>query len=327
MHPPSAPLLRALRSSLAHRPTPRHVFSRQQSIIPRASITQANCPVFTTRCLSTSAVRHRRDDSDSNPRNPPPQPPPPSSSSSSSPPRRFDLSTADLKAGLRDRRKAAAADAAKAEKESKSESKSDSSESREGIDERPGTTGGASPTDLSSFDMFADVAAPTTAIDACLADGFHLNNGVKVGGGDGCLLVDGEVFRWRPWEAILGDGDNGMVNAKGQWEVPEEVWGLFGLVWPKPGEFSIYLSTFLSFFLCVCVFWLLTVFWLLDLLVLGLGESVRPLSPETRRHINELGMRIEVLDTRNAAAQFNLLATERGLREVAAALVPMGRRA
>jgi NADH dehydrogenase [ubiquinone] 1 alpha subcomplex assembly factor 3 len=35
-------------------------------------------------------------------------------------------------------------------------------------------------------------------------------------------------------------------------------------------------------------------------------------------------MRVEVLDTRNAAAQFNLLATERGVSEVAAALIPIG---
>jgi hypothetical protein len=34
-------------------------------------------------------------------------------------------------------------------------------------------------------------------------------------------------------------------------------------------------------------------------------------------------MRIEAMDTRNAAAQFNLLATERGLDNIAAALVPM----
>lgn len=64
----------------------------------------------------------------------------------------------------------------------------------------------------------------------------------------------------------------------------------------------------------------------LDLLIIGVGGTVRPISPETRRHINELGIRIEVLDTRNAAAQFNLLATERGLQDVAAALIPMGRR-
>lgn len=35
-------------------------------------------------------------------------------------------------------------------------------------------------------------------------------------------------------------------------------------------------------------------------------------------------MRVEMLDTRNAAAQFNLLATERGVSEVAAALIPIG---
>ncbi len=61
-----------------------------------------------------------------------------------------------------------------------------------------------------------------------------------------------------------------------------------------------------------------------DLLVLGLGPAIRPLSPGIRRHISSLGMRIEVLDTRNAASQFNLLATERGVGDVAAALIPMG---
>ncbi|KAM3510614.1 hypothetical protein MY11210_005744 [Beauveria gryllotalpidicola] len=36
------------------------------------------------------------------------------------------------------------------------------------------------------------------------------------------------------------------------------------------------------------------------------------------------GMRLEVLDTRNAASQFNLLATERGVADVAAVLIPIG---
>lgn len=49
-----------------------------------------------------------------------------------------------------------------------------------------------------------------------------------------------------------------------------------------------------------------------------------PISPTTRKHINDLGIRLEVSDTRNAAAQFNLLATERGVQQVAAALVPIG---
>ena len=52
-----------------------------------------------------------------------------------------------------------------------------------------------------------------------------------------------------------------------------------------------------------------------------------PLSQETKRLVHEMGIRVEVLDTRNAAAQYNLLATERGVEQVAAALVPVGWRA
>ncbi len=63
---------------------------------------------------------------------------------------------------------------------------------------------------------------------------------------------------------------------------------------------------------------------LTDLLILGLGPSMRPIAPEVRKHINSLGIRIDVQDTRNAAAQFNLLATERGVGNVAAALIPIG---
>jgi hypothetical protein len=37
-----------------------------------------------------------------------------------------------------------------------------------------------------------------------------------------------------------------------------------------------------------------------------------------------MGLRVEVLDTRNAASQFNLLATERGVSVIAAALIPIG---
>ncbi len=60
------------------------------------------------------------------------------------------------------------------------------------------------------------------------------------------------------------------------------------------------------------------------MLILGVGPSMAPLSPATRRYINSLGIRVDVQDTRNASAQFNLLATERGLGSVAAALIPLG---
>lgn len=61
-----------------------------------------------------------------------------------------------------------------------------------------------------------------------------------------------------------------------------------------------------------------------DLFVIGVGPLNRPLSPETRRHISALGMRVEVLDTRNACSHYNLLTTERGVEEVGAALIPIG---
>lgn len=52
---------------------------------------------------------------------------------------------------------------------------------------------------------------------------------------------------------------------------------------------------------------------------------MRPISPKTRAYINGLGIQIEIADTRNAAAHFNLLATERGVGSVAGALMPIGR--
>ncbi|KAL3468415.1 alkaline-phosphatase-like protein [Aspergillus heterothallicus] len=142
-------------------------------------------------------------------------------------------------------------------------------------------------TDFAALNVLGNIPAPTTAVDACLDSGFHLDNGVKITGGDGVLLVGGEAFSWRPWKGKEGGEKARMVNSKGQFEVDEQVWGVLDLVWPRPA-------------------------------------SVMPLSPETRKHINSLGIRVEVVDTRNAAAQFNLLATERGVSEIAAAMIPIG---
>jgi len=87
----------------------------------------------------------------------------------------------------------------------------------------------------------------------------------------------------------------GIINKVGQFEIPDAGWGLFKALWPKP-----------------------------DLLIIGTGPTIRPLAPKTKLYLQELGMRLEVLDTRNAASQFNLLATERGVTDIAAALVPIG---
>jgi hypothetical protein len=86
--------------------------------------------------------------------------------------------------------------------------------------------------------VLGNIPTPATAVDACLDDGFHLDNGVKITNGDGVLLVAGESFAWRPWQ-LLKNTENpkrSMVNEKGQFELPEEAWGLLSLVWPRPGE-------------------------------------------------------------------------------------------
>ncbi|KAI1463306.1 uncharacterized protein F4812DRAFT_447280 [Daldinia caldariorum] len=146
--------------------------------------------------------------------------------------------------------------------------------------------------DLSALDVLGNTPVPATSVDVCTSNGFHLNNGAKITDSSGVLLVNGEAFAWRPW---VPRGEKRLLNKKGQWEVPNETFGLFNLLWPRP-----------------------------DLLILGLGPEIRPISPELRRHISSLGMRVDILDTRNAAAQYNLLATERGVDDVAAALIPIG---
>ncbi|KAL7946761.1 DUF498 domain protein [Trichoderma barbatum] len=147
-------------------------------------------------------------------------------------------------------------------------------------------------TSFSELDVLGSVPAPSTSVDVCMYDGFGLNSGITISGGDGALLVNGEAFAWRPWEVR---GEMKLVNEKGQFELPEEAFGLFDVLWPRP-----------------------------DLLVIGVGKHNLPLSPRTRQHLSQLGLRVEMLDTRNAAAQFNLLATERGVSDVAAALIPIG---
>jgi len=122
--------------------------------------------------------------------------------------------------------------------------------------------------------------------------------------GSGVIFAGGKAFRWNPWEA-KSNGDSKFQSSEGRvildkmgkWAVEREAFGILDLLWPKP-----------------------------DLLILGTGAQTQFLSPMTRKLISEMGIRVEVMDSRNAAAQYNILVTERGIDEVAAALVPMGHR-
>ncbi len=96
------------------------------------------------------------------------------------------------------------------------------------------------PTDFEKMDVLGQTPVPSTSVDICYSDGFKFNSGTRIMDGNGALLVGGEAFVWRPWEARKTQGSNAkrgefLVNEKGQWEVGDEAWGLLGLVWPRPG--------------------------------------------------------------------------------------------
>ncbi|KAH6813057.1 NADH dehydrogenase ubiquinone 1 alpha subcomplex assembly factor-like protein [Perilla frutescens var. frutescens] len=59
-----------------------------------------------------------------------------------------------------------------------------------------------------------------------------------------------------------------------------------------------------------------------EILIIGCGRYIQPVNPELRSFIRSIGMKLEVVDSRNAASTYNIL-NEEG-RIVAAALVPHG---
>ncbi|KIW19067.1 hypothetical protein PV08_03357 [Exophiala spinifera] len=156
-------------------------------------------------------------------------------------------------------------------------------------------------TDFSAMDILttSGVAVPATAIDACTHDGFHLNNGTQTHSGMGVMLLDGETFVWTPWNTDTsggGPGFSSFLSKRGILTLPLSSLGVLGLLYPKP-----------------------------DLLIIGTGEKLWMLSKETRKYISEdLGIKVDVMDTPNAAAAYNLLATERGVDQVAALMIPLG---
>jgi NADH dehydrogenase [ubiquinone] 1 alpha subcomplex assembly factor 3 len=148
-------------------------------------------------------------------------------------------------------------------------------------------------TDFGALDVLRNTKIPATNVDACTTMGFHLNNGTKTADGSGILLLGGEAFRWRPWgpEKTVGS----LLSRTGVLNVEKDMFGLLDVLHPKP-----------------------------DLLIIGTGDKLWMLSPQTRAYLESIGIRVEMQDTANAASTYNLLATERGVEGVGAAMLPIG---
>ncbi|WWC65975.1 uncharacterized protein I303_108597 [Kwoniella dejecticola CBS 10117] len=128
--------------------------------------------------------------------------------------------------------------------------------------------------------------APNLAINKLTARGFILSDNLVIPGG--CIFHSGR--------AVLWDVDPPKTN-EGTLDLMWKGWGVerfrvFEVVVPRP-----------------------------EILLFGTGQTAIPAPKAIREYISGLGIQLDVMDTRNAASTYNLLAEEG--RTVAAALCPL----
>lgn len=171
---------------------------------------------------------------------------------------------------------------------------------------------------FSSLNVYEDIPPPGSAIETIYEDGFIFSSGVRFFDGSGALMLQGEVFRWRPAER--GGIEEDTALRTGVLELPEDVWGALDVVSPKPGM-EIPTPSLPSSISSPPSHHGLTYDGWAELLIVGTGRRTLLLSKKDRARITEMGMRMDVMDTTHAASQYNLLATERSPMDVAAALM------
>lgn len=144
---------------------------------------------------------------------------------------------------------------------------------------------------LANFDILASSEQPQNNIEMIQDDSILFTNLslIKSPGPKGeilgCLLLHNETFE---------------MNFTGRVEVAKHivkfdnvVLQIFKAIFPKP-----------------------------DLLVIGLGSKTRVLDSGNKAFLNSLGMQYEMSDSKNAALNYDLLATERGWNNISALILP-----
>jgi len=89
---------------------------------------------------------------------------------------------------------------------------------------------------FSSLNVYEGIPPPGSAVETIYEDGFIFSSGVRFFDGSGALMVQGEVFRWRPAER--GAVEEEKAKRTGVLELGKEVWGALDVVSPKPGRYS-----------------------------------------------------------------------------------------
>ncbi|KAI9261997.1 NADH dehydrogenase 1 alpha subcomplex assembly factor 3 [Sporodiniella umbellata] len=111
--------------------------------------------------------------------------------------------------------------------------------------------------------------------------GFVLSNNVKVD--QPLILLNGSAFLWNPPARTKGH-----IPMKG-WDL--ECFKIFDIISPRP-----------------------------ELVLFGTGKDLAPLPEEVRKYFFQRGMQVDQMNTKHAAATYNVLAEEG--RRVALALLP-----
>ncbi|WVQ96123.1 hypothetical protein IAU59_003225 [Kwoniella sp. CBS 9459] len=129
--------------------------------------------------------------------------------------------------------------------------------------------------------------APNLAINKLTPRGFILSDNLVIPGG--AIFHSGRAILW---DVDPPKPDKGNIEAMWEgWTVDR--FRVFEMVVPRP-----------------------------EILLFGTGQTAIPAPKAVREYISGLGIQLDVMDTRNAASTYNLLAEEG--RTVAAALCPLG---
>ncbi|KAL4076282.1 NADH dehydrogenase 1 alpha subcomplex assembly factor 3 [Scleroderma yunnanense] len=146
------------------------------------------------------------------------------------------------------------------------------------------------PTSLTN--ILASEVPPPVQVASVSTAGIKLTDGLVFCGP--VVFLEGKVFMWDvPDGGFITGSSPGMGTDAKKWDAwTKEHWWIFEVVVPKP-----------------------------EILVFGTGARMEFIPPRIRSYTRELGIQLEVMDTKNASSTYNLLAEEG--RRVAAALLPL----
>ncbi|KAH6914601.1 NADH dehydrogenase 1 alpha subcomplex assembly factor 3 [Coprinopsis sp. MPI-PUGE-AT-0042] len=136
--------------------------------------------------------------------------------------------------------------------------------------------------DRSFTNILADDNPPAVQVSSIGNEGIQLVDGLKIPGP--CIFLEGRVFLWDV--PSVGEGK----EAWKEWK--EDHFELFDTVIPAP-----------------------------EILLFGTGKRIMQPPLFLRGYLNQRGIQLDVLDTRNACSTYNLLSEEG--RRVAAVLLPL----